>query len=187
MFKFIKRAVLAVILVLIAAAVLRFFVIPRYVLPLKYSEYVEKYSEQYGVDKYLVYAVIHSESSFESEALSHKDAKGLMQITPDTGKWAAEIIGIEDFDEEDLFDPETNIRIGCWYISRLMNQFDGIEKTAVAAYNAGSGKVAGWLSDKAYSADGKNLDTIPYEETLKYVKRVDLIYKMYTFIYNSGA
>lgn len=187
MLKLIKRTVIAVILLFFAALVLRYYVIPQYILPLKYSVYVEKYSEKYNIDKYLIYAVIHSESSFESEAISHKDAKGLMQITPDTGKWAAEIIGIKDFEEKDLYDPETNIMIGCWYLSRLMKQFNGEEATALAAYNAGSGKVSGWLSDEKYSSDGRTLDTIPYEETLKYVKKVSFIYRLYELVYNSGV
>ncbi len=170
-------------IIFIVAVVGRYFVIPNFILPQKYSGFVEKYSDEYGIDKHLVYAVIHSESGFKNDALSHKEAKGLMQITESTGSWAAEKIGIDDFKTEDLYDPETNIRIGCWYLSELIVQFEGEVSTALAAYNAGNGKVSEWLDNPEYSIDGKTLTTIPYEETLNYVKRVNLINVLYDMVY----
>lgn len=181
--KTVKWIITFAVFLLLAAAVFRYFVVPEYILPKKYSEIVEKYSDEYNIDEYLVYSVIHAESGFKKEAVSHKAAKGLMQITESTGQWAAEKIGIEDFETNDLLEPETNIKIGCWYLSELLEQFDGEKTTALAAYNAGSGKVNGWLSEAEYSLDGKTLNKIPYEETLNYVRKIELIYKLYKFVY----
>ncbi len=182
--KFVKWVITIVIFIAMAMGIFRFFVLPEYILPIKYSEFVEKYSREYDIDKYLVYAVIYTESKFKDSALSHKEAKGLMQITESTGAWAAEKMGIEGFETEDLYEPETNIRIGCWYLRELLNQFEGVDETALAAYNAGNGKVSEWLGNADYSKDGKKLDKIPYEETLKYVKKVDFIKKLYVYIYD---
>ncbi|MBQ2753042.1 MAG: lytic transglycosylase domain-containing protein [Firmicutes bacterium] len=181
--KIIKWFLIIAGIIFILADVGRYYLIPEVLLPTKYSGYVEKYADEYNIDKYLVYSVIKTESGFKNEAVSNKSAKGLMQITENTGKWAAEKIGIEDFDVEDLHDPETNIRIGCWYLSYLLNQFDGELSTALAAYNAGSGKVREWLENSDHSSDGITLDTIPYEETLNYVNRVSMTLYLYLKVY----
>ena len=174
--------ILAGIIFILAAAV-KYYLIPEILLPTKYSEYVERYADEYNIDKYLVYSVIRTESGFENEAISTKSAKGLMQITESTGKWAADKIGIDDFDADDLHDPETNIRIGCWYIAYLLGQFNGELSTSLAAYNAGHSKVREWLENSSYSSDGITLDTIPYEETLNYVKRVRITLYLYLKVY----
>lgn len=151
--------------------------------PLEHTSYIEKYSEEYRLDKWLVISIIWVESKFDSTATSPKDARGLMQITPETGKWAAKKIGIKEFDAEELYDPETNIRIGCWYLDNLRTQFDGHLEVIVAAYNGGSGNVTKWLEDKKYSDDGVTLKKIPFEETENYVERVFTAYDRYREIY----
>lgn len=151
----------------------------RQIFPIKYSNYVEKYSEEYGLNKNLVYSIIRAESSFNPKAVSHRNAKGLMQIMDSTGEWAAEKIKIKDFESSMLFNPETNIRIGCWYISKLINQYDQNVELALSAYNAGSGNVAKWLKDTDISSNGITLDRIPFKETEDYVKKI----KRYNYIY----
>ena len=76
-----------------------------------------------------------------------------MQVTQETGWWAAEQMGI-NADNLDLTDPDTNIRIGCWYLNWLTEKFDGVTETALAGYNAGHGNVSRWLADEAMSEDG---------------------------------
>lgn len=151
----------------------------KQIFPQKYSNYVEKYSAEYGLNKYFVYSIIKAESNFDAQALSPRNAKGLMQILDSTGEWAAKKIKIENFDNSMLLEPETNIRIGCWYISKLLNQYDQNAELALTAYNAGSGNVAKWLNDLDISSNGKTLDRIPFEETDKYVKKI----KRYNYIY----
>lgn len=150
--------------------------------PLEHQELIKKYCEEfdlskYGLDKYYIAAVICTESRFDENAESGKGAVGLMQILPDTGTWAAEKIGIEDYSAERLSEPEINIRIGCWYLAYLSDMFSGdIEKT-LAAYNAGPGKVQEWI-------EGGELVNIEHVETVNYIMKVEQFYKIYKGIYH---
>ena len=156
----------------------------KYLYPIKYSEYVEKYSSEYKLDKNLVYSVIKAESGFDPKAVSASDAIGLMQILESTGKWAAEKIKIKDFESSMLLEPKTNIQIGCWYLAKLLNQYDQNIDLALAAYNAGSGNVSKWLKDTGFSKDGKTLDNIPFEETREYVNKINKYKKVYKKLYD---
>lgn len=139
-------------------------------VPYDYGEYIERYSKEHNLDNALVAAVIYQESRFRSDAESRVGALGLMQIMPDTGIWIAEKLEVE-FSEEKLLDPEYNIRFGTWYLSYLLERFDGNLKVALAAYNAGPGMVDQWLKDDRYSVDGE-LTEIPFKETRDYVTTV---------------
>ena len=148
--------------------------------PIKYSQYVEKYSSKFGVDKYLVYSIIKSESKFRKDAISSKGAAGLMQISPKTEKWARKELKL---DKSNIFDPNVNIEIGTWYIARLLKEFDGNLGLAISAYNGGSGNVRKWLKSPKYSFDGKNLHQIPFRETSDYTEKVLKNYKKYKKLY----
>ena len=100
-------------------------------------------------------------AKYDTYAVSNKEAKGLMQISPQTGKWASEVLSIEGYSEDDLFDPEINIRIGTWYLSVLLKEFNNNIDLVLAAYNAGSGNVNKWLNNREYSLDGNSLSRIP--------------------------
>ena len=147
--------------------------------PIKYGDYVHKYSMEYNLDSSLVFSVMKSESGFKHNVVSSKDAVGLMQITPDTGEWIAENMDIDDYS---LMNPETNIMFSCWYLDYLTERFDDVE-TAIAAYNAGEGNVDSWLENPDFSADGVTLLSIPYSETDKYVKKVMNAYNIYNKLY----
>lgn len=149
---------------------------------LQYGAEIKEYSMEFGVDPYLVAAVIHCESSNRHTAVSRAGAKGLMQIMPDTGSWIAEKLGEEDFTEDKLLEPEVNIRFGCWYLKYLLDGFSGNRKNAVAAYNAGPGNVRKWLKDERYSQGGE-LYSIPFGETAQYVERVQRAYDKYAKLY----
>ena len=140
--------------------------------PFKYEDTVRQYAREYDLDPLMVAAIINVESKFNPDAQSVKGAKGLMQLMDETAAWGVEKIGIQEFDPEEIFDPQINIRIGCWYIARLLDQYDGNRAVALAAYNGGSGNVSKWLLDPELSPDGKTLEKIPFPETEAYVKRV---------------
>ena len=150
--------------------------------PLKYEAYITEYAEANGLDPYLVCGVIHTESHFDIEAESRVGAVGLMQIMPDTGEWIAKKMSMKDYSEAKLKDPETNIRMGCWYLKYLMDRFDGDMTLVLAGYNAGPNRVTQWLEDEKYSQDG-NLTDIPYRETEEYVKKVENAKEMYRSYY----
>ncbi len=139
--------------------------------PLKYQKEVEAAAERYGVDKYLVYGVIKTESNFDPDARSHVGATGLMQLMPETFEWIQTYYVDETYDKykfEDLSDPVLNIDYGTNILSILIDMYDGEEDTAVCAYNAGIGNVNSWLEDSRYSDDGKTLKEVPFPETDNY-------------------
>lgn len=181
MIRFIKKVFTLAVTLLLLVSFGYCVVLPR-ILPLRYQELVERYAAENQLEESLVYAVIFCESHFEPEAVSSADAKGLMQVTQETGWWAAEQMGLAP-ESIDLTDPETNIRIGCWYLGWLYKKFDGVQDTALAGYNAGHGNVAKWLANEEMSRDGITLDEIPYGETKSYVKRVELAEKIYRLVY----
>ena len=152
------------------------------VYPLKYSELVEKYSAEYNLDEAFVYAVIETESGFNKDAVSEVGARGLMQIMPDTFKWLKSKTG-EKLSEDALFEPEVSIRYGCFLLRYLLDEFEN-EKTALAAYHAGIGRVKKWLKDPEYSDDGKTVARIPYETTKNYTDKVMKTYHRYIKLYD---
>ena len=166
-----------IVFIAVCVGILRFFC---FLYPNDYKAEVDKYSKKYGVSAELVYAVIRAESKFDKDVVSDKGAKGLMQIIDATADWATEKIELSDVD---LFDPETNIEIGTYYLSYLLDLYNGNKVCAIAAYNAGPANVDKWLSDKECSKDGKTLDKIPFTETEKYVKKVMENIEKYGFLY----
>lgn len=175
--KLVKLLLSAIIIFTLCMGVMRFMC---FVYPNSYKLQVSEYSRKYNISDELVYGVIRAESKFIADAVSEKGAVGLMQIMESTGDWAAEKIGLEDVN---LFDPDTNIEIGCFYLSYLLDKYNGNENCAIAAYNAGQTNVDKWLATDEYSKDGKTLVKIPFRETEKYVKKVQENIKKYSFLY----
>ncbi len=152
--------------------------------PIEYSEYVEKASAEYDLDEALIYAVIRTESSFNSEAQSPVGACGLMQVMPSSFEWLQSLRGTTgEYTTEDLFDPEICIDYGCYLLRYFMDTYED-ERCAIAAYNAGF-VVGEWLEDENYSVDGKTLIDAPYPETSEYIKKVESAKEMYIKLYYS--
>jgi len=185
--KFIKKIffklIIAVVTIIAIAAGSR-YVIKENFFPYKYQEYVDTYSAEYNLDPLFVLAVIKTESKFDEDAKSHKNAVGLMQITVQTAEWAAKEMGYSTFSKEDLYDEKYNIRMGCWYLRRLNDMFNGDLDLTIAAYNAGPTNVQSWLQDEKYSSNGKSIDYIPFGETKKYVDKVNTYYQVYEYFYS---
>lgn len=139
--------------------------------PRPYRDTVSREAKENGIPESLVYAVMKAESGFDPDAESPAGAYGLMQIAEITFDWIRPMRG-DDFSIDALFDPETNIEYGCMCLGILMEMFGGETETVLAAYNAGMGNVAEWLSNSAYSDDGRTLHTIPFGETAAYVEKV---------------
>lgn len=149
---------------------------------MKYSQEIEYYSKIYEVDGALIASVSNAESSFNERARSEKGAIGIMQIMPSTAQWVAQKIGIK-YSEELLYDANYNLKIGSYYLSYLIKNF-GDKKLAICAYNAGPANVKSWLKNSQYSADGINLDKIPFLETENYLNKVFKNYRYYRHKYN---
>lgn len=176
--------IIAVIVVCIAFyAVLQVPVIFKMIYPLYYKETIDKYSKEYKLPAPLVASVIKTESNFNVFAESNKGARGLMQITPSTGKWIAGKLQMKSYNDDMLYDPEVNIRLGCWYIRYLYSTYDNNMILAFAAYNGGRGNVDKWLENERISKEGTNLEHIPFKETKNFVIRVNNNYKIYDKLY----
>lgn len=175
----------AIIVVCIAYyVVLQVPVMLKMIYPLYFKETIIKYSQEYKLPPPLVAAVIKTESNFNVFAESRKSARGLMQITPSTGAWIAEKLQMRSYNEDMLYDPEVNIRFGCWYIRYLYNTYDNNMNLAFAAYNGGRGNVDKWIQNNKISKDGTNLEQVPFKETKNFVIRVNNNYKIYNRLYN---
>lgn len=175
-----KIFILSIVLILFATLLVESNIFKTIVYPKKYSIFVEKYSKEFNVEENLVYSVMKAESKFDKDATSRKGAKGLMQISDITRDWAIDELQLGDID---IYDPETNIKIGCWYLNKLYKEFGKLE-LVIAAYNGGSGNVTRWLKNQEYSKDGKELDSIPFQETSIYVKKVRKNYDNYNETYS---
>ena len=153
--------------------------------PRGYSEYVTIYAEKYGVPETLVYAVIRTESDFESGAVSGAGAVGLMQLMPSTFKWLTDDMLFEHLESGMLYDPETNIRYGTYCLSYLYDRY-GRWDLALAAYNGGLGNVDEWLEDDRYADGEGGLKRIPFKETRQFVSRVTEAWEMYERLYGNA-
>ena len=142
--------------------------------PLYYGDLITLYAGEQNLDPALVSAVILCESSFDPKAESRLGARGLMQLMPDTAEWVAHKYNEDGagYSFDNLYDPETNIRYGTWYLGYLSRRFGGDATKIVCAYHAGQGNVDSWLKNPQYSADGVTLDVIPTQDTAAYASRV---------------
>lgn len=174
-----------IILILIVFLIVFKNKIQRIFYPKLHEEFVSMYSDEYGVDENLVFAVIKAESNFQEDAVSHKDALGLMQIMKETAEDVARKYNIEiDFNnsEREILNVQNNIKIGTKYLAVLLEKYKNIE-VAVAAYNAGIGIVDNWIEKEIIKSDGSDIENIPYKETNNYVRKILRNYKIYQDLY----
>lgn len=185
-----KRAGLIAAIIIVVAALLgvgTYFGYRQYIIethPLKYQTYVEKYAAQNDIDKYLVYAVIKTESGFKTDAVSNVGARGLMQIMEETFDWIKYKRDDDGAVYFDMYNAQKNIDYGCWLLGYLYEEFGTIEATA-AAYHAGRGTVNQWLSDARYSPDGVHLEVIPTPDTAHYVNKIKNALQTYKKLYDN--
>jgi len=152
--------------------------------PQGYWDSIVSYSRKYGQDPYFVAAIIRAESQFHAEALSPAGARGVMQVMPATGAWVAQMIRVPGFDPNKLFDSDTAINIGTWYIGHLMKRFKGDALFTAAAYNAGPEAVSAWINKNGHGTERDEfVESIPFSETRGYVKKVMRNYAEYKRIY----
>jgi soluble lytic murein transglycosylase len=141
-------------------------------LPLRHDDIIRQQAADKGLDPALIAGVIYTESRFRDQT-SHAGAKGLMQILPSTADYIARKSGGTAFVHGDLADPQLNIAYGSFYLRYLIRRYGGNETLAIAAYNAGEGRIDRWIFEAR--RQGEEFDHarhIPFAETRDYVARV---------------
>ena len=155
---------------------------------LLYRDLIEQYAKDYNLSPAFVSAVIKNESSFDARAMSGVGARGLMQLMPDTAEWIAGKLRVDGYAFERMYDPESNIRFGCWYLNYLSKLYLGDPVAVTAAYHAGQGQVKVWLSDPLISENGYSLpiESLPEGPTKNYAGKVLRDYGIYQEKYFSS-
>lgn len=147
-----------------------------------YAHEVSHAHYSWGVDPSLIYGIMRTESLFGARQISQVGARGLMQIMPRTGQRIAGLLE-EPFELEDLYDPGTNVWYGAWYLSQLLERFDGQLPLAIAAYNAGPIYVSNWIHRSGEVPVDVFIEEIPITQTRKYVKKVLRAMAIYRGLY----
>jgi soluble lytic murein transglycosylase len=141
----------------------------RFLTP--YRQIIEPQVREQGLDMAWVYGLMRQESRFIAPARSSAGAQGLMQVMPATGKWVARKIGLTPYHPRMLTEPNTNVLLGTSYMRLIMEGLDNHPVLASAGYNAGPGRARRWREDRPLEG-AIYAETIPFDETRDYVKKV---------------
>lgn len=145
----------------------------RLLYPRPFDDEIEKYSKKVQIDPNWVYGLIRQESRFIAIAQSSVGANGLMQIMPATAKWIAKELAIEDFKPSSIYEINTNVRFGTFYLRTLLDRLDNNIVLSTAGYNAGPNRAHRWRSTLTKPVEGAIfIETIPFNETRLYVQNV---------------
>ena len=153
--------------------------------PRPYWDALRTYSEENGLDPYLVASLIRQESEFNPSAISRANAYGLMQLLPRTGKGEAKKTGLSHYSTDSLLDPTTNIELGTHYFRAMVDEFGGQVEYALAAYNAGAERVADWRAAGNYRDVEEFVESIPFTETRDYVQAIVRNAAVYKKVYGT--
>ena len=153
--------------------------------PRPYWEALRRYSEENGLDPYLVASLIRQESEFNPGVISHANAYGLMQLLPSTGKSTAKQVGLHNYKTDSLLEPTVNIELGTKYFREMVDHFGGQVEYALAAYNAGSSRVESWRSSGNYRDIEEFVESIPFTETREYVQAIVRNAEVYKRVYKT--
>lgn len=155
--------------------------------PLARRDQIERDSRAAGIDPAFAYAIIRAESAWTTDAHSHADAYGLMQLLPGTAAQLAKAAKMSYGGARDLFDPDINILLGTRYLGNMATRYDGSPWLASAAYNAGTDPVERWITQRETLEPDFFIETIPYKETREYVSRVLAFSVVYDWRMNGSA
>ncbi|MCP4004990.1 MAG: transglycosylase SLT domain-containing protein [bacterium] len=154
--------------------------------PRPFADPVRSAIAEFDFDTWLVYAIMREESTYRPRVSSSAGALGLMQIIPPTGIRIASRLGVPGWEPERLLEPKTSIRFGTYYLKSLVTQFKGSHAHAIASYNAGPEIVSAWLARDGRQANDAFVESVPYGETRRYLRRVLRSYRIYELLYGKG-
>ncbi len=153
--------------------------------PLPYEASLRRAAVKNDIDPMFVAAVIRQESVFQTEAVSHAGALGLMQVLPKTGRVLAKRLKMS-YARARLFNPEYNLQLGSLYVSDLLKQFSSPE-AMLAAYNAGEDHAVAWQAERTFEDVAEFVEGIPFTETREYVQIVMRNAELYRALYSRPA
>ncbi len=137
-----------------------------------YANEIRRAAQAVDVDLSLTFGLIRQESRFWAEAVSSAGALGLMQVMPSTGKWIAQQLNVKDYRPSQLTNIDVSTGFGAFYLKNALNNQGGSEVLAAAAYNAGAGRARAWRDDRRALEGAIYTESIPFNETRDYVKKV---------------
>ena len=141
-------------------------------------------TEQYNVDPWLMLGLMRQESAYRETVRSWVGAIGYIQVMPATGAKLAFLLGDAGYSPKDLEDPQTNLRYGIYYFSKLMERFDNAYPLAVGSYNGGPHNMSRWYRERMGTWEmDEFVEHIPYDETRRYIKKVTGHYDQYVHHY----
>ena len=140
--------------------------------PQPYDDIVLKNAKQFSLRPEYVYGVMRQESAMNSIAKSHAGASGLMQLMPATARDVAKELKLSRPNRSTLLQPRVNVQLGSKYLRSMLDRYDNQQVLATASYNAGPHRVKRWLPPTNKMSADVWVDTIPYDETRQYVRRV---------------
>jgi len=155
--------------------------------PLGLEALVKREAAGAGIDPSWAYGILRAESAWMTDAHSHADAYGLMQLLPGVAKKLAKAEKLPYSSAQDLFDPTLNVQLGTRFLGRMADAYDGSPWLASAAYNAGEAPVGRWLDARGTLDPDFFVETIPYKETREYVARVLAFSVIYDWRMNGKA
>ncbi len=144
----------------------------RLAFPLPYRKSLEEYCRAQMLDPYLMAALIRQESEFNPKAVSPANARGLAQVMPATGRQLSRKLKIPRYRTAMLFTPDTNLKLGTYYLKQLSDELQGKWEAALASYNAGKTHVTAWMASANYREPAEFVESIPFNETRVYVQSV---------------
>lgn len=137
-----------------------------------YAREIREAARAVGLEPALVFGLIRQESRFWAEAVSSAGALGLMQVMPSTGQWIARQLNVSEFRPSQLTDVTVSTAFGSFYLKNALNTQEGSEVRAAAAYNAGAGRARQWRHETRPLEGAIYTESIPFNETRDYVKKV---------------
>jgi len=157
----------------------------RTLYPLPYESALRREAAKNSFDPMLAAGLIRQESTFQADAVSHKDAVGLMQVLPVTGRLMARHLKVR-YAKTKLFEPDFNLQVGMIYVANLLRDL-GAPEYALAAFNAGEDRIAAWRAERKYEEIPELVESIPFTETRDYVQIVLRNAEVYRMIYGSSV
>ncbi len=154
--------------------------------PMAYQDYTKGFASDYNIDPYALLSIMRAESYYREHARSNVGARGLLQIMPFTGIRIAKDLGDGSLEFESLIEPKKTIQYGSFYFSKLYQAYDENLYVALAAYNAGPSIVNSWLKSCQKCTPDEFIESIPYRETRRYVKKISRFLLNYQLLYKPG-